>query len=371
MLLTIISFIIILSLLIFVHEFGHFITAKKSGMKVEEFGFGFPPRLWGAKKGETVYSINWIPLGGFVKIKGEDGGGREETDSFSHKPFGQKSLVLSAGVLMNVVFAYLLISVGLMIGLPTAVDTNDLAKNQISNVRVQIAGVVEDSPAKAAGLKMGDYILSLDGQEIKSVQQLKEYVSQNPESEISLGYVRGKQEPAEIKFTPRVMEGFSPEKVLGVNLIQTGLVRYGFFESWYQGLIAAFNLLVAIVMAFYGLFKNLFTGQGLSEAVAGPVGVAALTVQMVELGFSYVLRFTAILSINLAVLNFLPFPALDGGRFVGVLIEKIRRKPNNLKVETIIHNTGFALLMLLVIFITYRDISRYSFGLLEKIKDLF
>ena len=371
MIIPIISFIFILGLLIFVHEFGHFITAKKSGVHVDEFGFGFPPRIWGKKgKDGVIYSINWIPLGGFVKIKGQDGEKPNDPDSFANKSFSKRALILSAGVLMNIILAFFLISVGFMFGLPAAIDDQDIKDVNVRDVKVQISEVLENSPASEQGLMTGFELLKVDDQEITSSNQLADYIKQFSGNSLTLT-VKDNSKPWEVVLEPREIENFSEGKVIGVTLIKTGIVKYGFLKSWYMGLITTWNLLIAIILAFYVLFRDLFIGLGLSSQVSGPVGVAVMTGRVVGLGWSYILQFMAILSINLAVLNFLPFPALDGGRFLFLVIEKIRRKPNNQKIEAIVHNSGFALLMLLVVFITYRDIIRYGGGMLDKIKELF
>lgn len=370
MFLTIIVFIVILGILIFVHELGHFLTAKKSGIKVEEFGFGFPPRMLGVKKGETVYSLNWIPLGGFVKIKGESGQFREEPDSFSHKPFWQRGLVLAAGVLMNVVLAFILLSVGFMFGLPVAVSSDDLLPANSGAIRVQLSGVIENSPAARAGLKVGDQILALDNQAIAKEEEVPVYVQSHQDQPIMVKIKRSAGEIRELAILPEEIAG-ATSRVLGVNLVQTAIIRYGFFESWYRGGLATLDLLWKIISAFYQLLRNLILGLGVSAGLAGPVGVAVMTGQVMDLGLRYILQFAALLSLNLAVINFLPFPALDGGRFLFLVIEKIRRRPNNLRVENAIHNLGFSLLLLLVAIITYRDVIKYGNGVLEKIKELF
>ncbi|HLD27291.1 MAG TPA: site-2 protease family protein [Patescibacteria group bacterium] len=371
MFLTIVAFIVILGILVFVHEFGHFITAKKSGMKVEEFGLGFPPKLWGFKKGGTFYSLNLIPIGGFVKIKGENGEAADEPDSFGHQPFRKKALVLAAGVLMNVVLAFILLSVGFMAGLPSVVDQNDINNNLVGEVKIQIAGVIENSAAALAGLSAGEVILEADGAVMENVEQFQNYIRQNQDRAINLKVKDTGGEIKNVSVTPGELPNFAQGKAIGVSLMQIGNIRYGFLESWYRGLIATFQFLLMIILAFYHLFKDLFSGAGLSAAVAGPVGVAVVTGQMVDLGFIYLMQFTALLSLNLAILNFLPFPALDGGRFIFLLIEKIRGRKNNQKLENAVNNLGFSLLMLAFIFITYRDIARQSGGLIEKVKDLF
>ncbi|MCX6785539.1 MAG: site-2 protease family protein [Candidatus Komeilibacteria bacterium] len=367
---TIIVFILILSLLIFVHESGHFLTARQAGIKVEEFGFGFPPRIWGKKKGGTIYSLNWIPLGGFVKIKGENGEDRQDPDSFGHQGFWVKSLVLAAGVLMNVVLAFILLSFGFMFGLPQALDNSDLNQPYVKDVKVQIIAVVKDSPAEQAGIKANDQIVSLGRQEVKNQDQVLTYIKEHQSEAIALS-VTEEGRLKEFSVKPAEVSGYPGGKALGLNIVQVGLVKYGFWASWYHGAIVTGLLLVKIILAFYGLLKNLIMGAGVAADLSGPVGVAVLTGQVVGLGFAYVIQFAAMLSLNLAVINFFPFPALDGGRFLFLVIEKIRRKPNNQKIENLIHNLGFSLLMLLVVFITYRDLLHYGGGIITAVKGWF
>ncbi len=371
MLFTIIIFILILSLLVFVHELGHFLTAKKSGVKVEEFGFGFPPRLWGIKKGETVYSINWIPLGGFVKLKGEDGSERAATDSFSAQSFGKRGLILSAGVLMNVVLTFILLSIGFMIGLPSALSSEEASRPWVSEKKVQIVQVIKSSPAALSGLEPGDQLLTINGQTVLTDEQVIQTVKEAQGSAVQLTVKKRQGQSLSLTITPAEIKGYGQDKILGVNLAQTGLVKYGFFKSLTQGLAATIALLGKIILAFYDLLKNLLLGRGVSVDLSGPVGVAVMTSQVVDLGLRYVLQFAAMLSLNLAVVNFLPFPALDGGRFLFLIIEKIRRRPNNQKIENFIHNLGFSLLLLLIILITYRDVAQYGGGVLDKLKGWF
>lgn len=371
MFLTIIIFILILSVLVFVHELGHFLVARKTGVKVEEFGLGFPPRAWSVKKGETLYSVNWIPLGGFVRLKGEDGSQREENDSFASKPFWAKGLILAAGVLMNALLAWVIFSAGYMIGLPTALANEDLHKPEVREMQIRIVGVQENSPAQATGLTSGDILLAVNNEPALSQQQVIDFVKNHQDQAVNLKVQKTNGEVEDYSLIPAQIEGSgTTDKVLGVNIMQTGLVRYGFFKSLYRGFIAVGSLLARIAVAFYGLIAGLITGAGLAQELSGPIGVAMLTGQAVNLGVNYVLQFAGLLSLNLAVINFFPFPALDGGRFVFALIEKIRRKPNNRQVENIIHNIGFSLLMLLIVIITYRDVSQ-STGWVEKIKSLF
>lgn len=370
MLLTIIAFILILGLLIFVHELGHFLVAKKMGVKVEEFGFGYPPRIFGKKIRGTIYSLNWIPFGGFVKIFGEDGKYREKRNSFSAKKVWQRALMLVAGVVMNFLLAVLVLGLGHGLGLPAVME--DDQPREMSDIKIQILEVAPDSPAQKAGLLPGDSILELRAatisggcqpcaskQSIKpqSIDDVQSFTKQHQGQTITLLIARGK-DIFEVSLVPRPSPP-AGEGAMGVALAKTGIVAYPWYLAFLKGFESAAILLVTIVMAIGGLLWRLIaTGQGASE-VAGPVGIYILTGQMARLGFIYLLQFTALLSVNLAIINILPFPALDGGRLLFLAIEKIKGKPVNAKVERLIHNVGFAILIILMLAITWRDIARW------------
>jgi regulator of sigma E protease len=375
MFLTIITFIIVFSLLIFAHELGHFWTARKFGIKAEEFGFGFPPRIGGIyKNGEgkwkkvlgskevkdspgTIYSLNWIPLGGFVKIKGENGENENELDSFAGKKIWQRAVVLSAGVGMNIILAMVLISFGLMIGLPETLD-NLPSQARISEKKIQIAVVMADSPAEKAGLVVGDTIISIDKQDFANEGELQNFVAGKVGEELNYEIKRGRED-INLKITPEIRPETDKGGV-GIAIAVTGLVKYPWYLAIWEGAKTTIFLTWAIVVAFYELFKNLIIGHGLSADVAGPVGIAALTGQVAQMGFVYVLQFTVLLSINLAIINFLPLPALDGGRILFLIIEKIKGSPVKREIEATIHNIGFSLLMLLVLIVTFKDIARFG-----------
>lgn len=384
MLLTIIIFILVLSVLVFVHELGHFYVAKKFKVGVEEFGLGFPPRIFGwqiwkeseksAKKWRliknnkeiteedqkfgTVYSLNWLPLGGFVKIKGmENGEEREDKDSFVSHPVWQRFLILSAGVFMNVVLAMILIIIGFMIGMPQTIG--DLGSQaQVSNRKIQIVQVFKDSPAAKAELKIGDVIISINNQQFANYSSLQNYVAEHAGQKLNYQIKRGKAEIVS-QIIPEIRQETGKGGV-GVAISETGLVKYPWHIAIWQGIKTTFILTWAILVAFYELFKGLIFGHGLSAEMAGPVGIATLTGEVARMGFVYLMQFTALLSINLAILNFLPFPALDGGRVLFLIIEKFKGSPVKQELENIIHSIGFALLMLLVLVVTYKDIARFS-----------
>ncbi|HZJ41978.1 MAG TPA: RIP metalloprotease RseP [Patescibacteria group bacterium] len=379
---TIIIFLLVLSVLVFVHELGHFYTARKLGVRADEFGLGFPPRALGfyknkagkwikvsgkksyeeleksedenkiPAKGSTIYSLNWLPLGGFVKIKGENGEGENDEDSFASKKVWKRAVILSAGVIMNVILAWFLFSVGYMIGLPQS--TAELGRNaKISEARVAIVEVVADSPASVAGLEAGDFIVRVDGQEVALETDVQRLIQENQKKEVELLLSNGNDERTVTVYPKESEEGHA---TIGVGIMAAGTVSYPFFSSIVEGLKLTGWMLKEIFVAFGGLISNLFSGESVGAEFAGPIGIANITGQAARLGFVYLLQFTALLSLNLAVINILPFPALDGGRILFLFIEKLKGKPIRRDVEAIAHNIGFILLIALVIFITYKDI---------------
>lgn len=374
---VIIIFLIVLSVLVFAHEFGHFWVARKLGVKAEEFGFGFPPRLLGVyrdKEGkkrivrgnkevkdasDTIFSVNLIPLGGFVKIKGEDGTEKEDPDSFANKKIWKRVSILSAGVIMNVILAMVLFSIGFMIGLPQAVDgIGDRAT--VKEEHIQVSQVLPDSPAEKAEIKAGDIVLGVNGESFNKAEELDEFTSDKQDQELSYRIKRGDEEMTK-EVTPLRLEE-SDDVGIGVGIVTTGLVQYPWYLAVWEGIKTTILLIGAIIIALAGLVKGLIVGESVGGEVGGPVMIASLTGQFAEMGFVYLLQFTSLLSINLAIINFLPIPALDGGRVIFLLVEKIKGSPVRKEVETAIHNFGFLLLILLILVITFNDIFRLIGG---------
>lgn len=389
MILTTIVFILILSLLVLVHEFGHFIVARKMGVKVDEFGLGFPPRAFGIYKGKegkwikvignkeifdiptTLYSLNWFPLGGFVKIKGENGEEASDQDSFANKKIWKRISIISAGVTMNFILAGLLLSLGFMSGLPQVLDEGTKTLT-VKDSQIQIVEILDNSPAAEAGLKLGDVVISIGGKNVFNIDDVNVIISKSEGSEISLILKRG-DETVNSKITPRKLTDQS-EALMGVSLVKTGIVSYPWYKAIYMGFVTAGQLLKAIIIAFYSIIRDLIIGTPVDTDIAGPVGIAVLTGQVVNMGFVYVLEFAALLSLNLAIINFLPIPALDGGRVVFLVLEKIRGRAINARIENMIHTIGFALLMLLVVLVTFHDVLKFSgafAGLWGKVKGFF
>ncbi len=439
--LTVLVFIIILGLLIFVHELGHFLVARKSGITAYEFGFGFPPRIfgiqllkgkkirkvaekeeidvqisdyrteegteiirevvtdkiqeidqitpakkwryiWGKKdtgeergkepgfKEGTIYSINWIPLGGFVKIKGEDGSRVNDPDSFAAKSAWVRIKVLFAGVAMNFVLAWALITFALMIGAP---ETIDGANKKIRDAKIQISQVIPDSPADSMGIKAGDEIIRCKISDDKcrknfeNVSQVQNFINDYKGQEIILQIKRGK-DLIDLKGSPRT-EYPQGQGALGISLAKTAIVEYPWYEAIVKGFTITINIIVLIITTLFDLLKSLIIGEKVAVDVSGPVGIAYLTKQVTQLGLVYILQFAALLSINLGIINGLPIPALDGGRILFIIVEKIKGSPVSRRVENFAHTVGFALLIILMILVTLRDVLKFE--IVGKIGNIF
>ncbi len=358
---SVIIFIIILAVLVFVHELGHFLAAKISGIRVDEFGLGFPPRLIGIKRGETTYSLNAIPFGGFVKIFGENPdeesiSGPDSGRSFVHKHKLLQIFVLASGVIGNIIFAWLVISAGFMIGLPGA--ASEYSSQNVSNVQTVITEVAPGSPAELSGLKPGDAIRSLtvgsDSIRDATMVDVQKFISMHGSDMITLSYSRG-SEQHETTVTPKegIVEG---RPAVGIAMDSIGIVRFGFFQSLYKGAELTFFLLERITVGLFDFLRTALGGGGGFAQVAGPVGIAGMVKDAQVLGFTYLLSFVALISLNLAVINLVPFPALDGGRILFVAIEAVIRRPIKPVVANAANAIGFALLILLMIAVTYHDI---------------
>ena len=364
MILTIIVFILILGLLIFSHEFGHFVAAKKAGMKVEEFGFGFPPRIFGIKKGETLYSINLFPIGGFVKIYGEQRPdkkrkvSKKDKRAFHSRPIWQRAIVIVMGVIMNLLLAAILLSIVHGIGVPTIIGEE--SEQSAKNIQIQIVGVNRNSPAEEAGLKIGDTIkqLTIHNSQltISEVEDVQKFVARYAGEEITLIIKRGK-ETLEKTLLPRISPP-EAEGPMGIALAKTGIITYPWYAAIWQGFKTTGQLIVTFIGLFYHLLKTLILKGVLISEIAGPVGIAVLTSQITKLGLVYILQFTAIISINLAIINVIPFPALDGGRLLFLAIEKIKRSPVSAKIENLVNSIGIALLIALMVLVTFRDVAK-------------
>lgn len=376
MILTLITFLLVLSVLVLVHEFGHFLAAKKAGIKVEEFGLGYPPRLFGKKFRGTIYSLNWLPFGGFVRLYGEQTDKKIKSQTaFCQKNKKTRSLVLLAGVFFNFLLAIVVFAVVYSFsGIPT------------KNDKVKILGVVPGSPAAQSGLKENDTVLKIGEKTLKDSQAFIELIEEEKGQQLLLTIEREKDNPCETQVFGGMIEkesqpAFScqegklllwvvprenpPEQEgpLGVIISDMEMKKYPLWQMPFCGIVEgskeALSWLVLIVQALAGMFFNLFTKGIIPKDVAGPVGIFQVTGLVAQAGFLNVLQFIGILSVNLAVVNLLPLPALDGGRLLYIFIyEGLFRRKSNLVIESIVNTIGIVFLFCLIILITFNDIKR-------------
>ena len=361
---TIILFILVLAVLIFVHELGHFATAKLFGIRVDEFAIGFPPAIFCKKIGETHYSLNMVPLGGYVKIFGEDPDDESMNGPESHRSFvnaakWKQIVILLSGISMNIIFAWLLISISFNFGLQTFLEDQYKAKAQ--NVSVIVLSVQKDSPSDKAGLKEGDSISAIESGSTKiispTVSEVQSVIAESKDNNIKIDYKRGDAtSTVNILTASGVVEG---RKAIGISMGLMGTIKFGFFQSFYEGAKLTFLEAVTINKAIYSFIFGAFKGEtALLSQVAGPVGIAGMVGQASDIGFSYLMGFIAMISINLAMLNLVPFPALDGGRVLFVMIELIIRREIKPAIANWLNLIGFGLLISLMLFVTYKDILR-------------
>ena len=333
-------FIIIvgISLLILVHELGHFLAAKFFNVKVEEFGFGFPPRILAKKIGETRYSLNLLPFGGFVRLLGENPlspiSESERHRSFSHQAAWRRTIIIVAGVLMNFLLGWFIISGLFLFG---------------SARQLGITLVLPDTPAAQIGLREGDLIFGFD-----RAQDFINFVDQNRGKEIVLDVQRG-EELLSFNIVPREKTA-AGEGALGIGIGELGYPKLSFARSLVEGFMTTLKITVAIFTAIINLFIGLLTGSAALQSFVGPIGIFQVANETGALGLPFLFNLVALISLNLLVLNILPFPALDGGRLFFILIEKIKGSPIGAQKESIANAIGFFILLLLMIAVTIKDI---------------
>ncbi len=366
--LTLLIFIIVISILVFVHELGHFLSARRLGVAVEEFGFGFPPRLIGLRRKDTIYSINWIPFGGFVKLKGETADRTSDQDSFAAQSKTRRFLILSAGVIMNYLLTIVLFTIGYSVGLPAAHDPT--APNPaLQDIRPQVIRVEAGSPAAQAGLRVGDVIISAADTPVSNPESLKAIQEQYRDRDLPLVIRHGSSERTVI-VRPTPTE--NDEIRIGIALLNIGHLQYPFPQSLLEGTKTTLNVTGQIFVSFGHLLRDLVVDRKVSQDVSGPVGIIVLTREAFNLGFPYLLQFVALLSATLAVINFLPFPGLDGGRALFVTIEAFRGRAVDQRIESLVHVVGFYLLIALVLLVSVRDVQKFGVGerLLDGLKNV-
>ncbi len=358
---SIILFLIILLVLVFVHEFGHFITAKWAGMRVDEFAFGFPPKIFSKKIGETEYSLNALPLGGYVSIYGEDDDGTKTNPrAFGNRPWYAQVIVLFAGVFMNMLLAYFVFVFIFYGKLDVAVDDVDFLNRPKTDERTVITDVDQKSPAYMAGLKPGDQIIEVKSlnkiANLKKAADVVSFIHSHIDNPVTITYKNnsGVTEDATLAGVYGIIEN---QKALGISVERVGVVQTTFIESIRLGFIRTVDITKQTLVGLKDLIVHLFEGKKVIDTLSGPVGIARMVGQASAFGLSALLSFIATLSINLAIFNLLPIPALDGGRIVMVLFETIFRRKINTKIFSWINIASFALLILLMIVVTIKDVT--------------
>ncbi|MBL7069828.1 MAG: RIP metalloprotease RseP [Candidatus Omnitrophica bacterium] len=349
LMLNIIAVVIVFSILIVVHEFGHFMMAKRCGVKVERFSLGFGPKLISIKKGETEYMISLVPLGGYVKLAGESHQDKltGEGWEFLSKPPGQRFKIVACGPFLNYILGIILFSLVFMIGAPTLTN--------------KVGEVLEDYPAYASGIRPGDKIVSIDGKEVRYWHELTEIMHKKLEGAARLEILR-RESTLNLVIKPKIKE-FKDIFGKDVKIAMVGIapsdeliyIKHNPAESFYRGLVKTFQLTAITFKAIW----NLMIGRlSFRESVTGPVGIFMLTAKAARLGLVYLLNLMAIISTSLAIFNILPIPVLDGGHILFILIEKIRRRPLSPKAQETSVQIGLGILIVLMLFVFYYDIMR-------------
>lgn len=343
---VIITVVIFLSALILVHELGHFLAAKLFSVKVEEFGFGFPPKIIGKKIGETVYSLNLLPFGGFVKITGENG---EETNSqnkhnFSNQLAWKKSVIILSGIIMNIALAWFMIFTTLSIGIQKHLVITDISAN---------------SPAATSELKPGDIILEVKGSSAQLTDPInsKNFINFTKKSsgeKINLIVKRGNNiSPKTLLVRENPPSGEGP---IGVAIFDAGKDSVPFPQSVSETTKIVGENLFMVGKSLLNLIINIFINPSITKNVTGPIGIFNMATETGKMGVIYLAELMSLISLNLAVLNLMPFPALDGGRLLFIIIEKIKGKKISFKTQAITNTIGFIILLALMALVTFRDI---------------
>lgn len=358
--LTVLIFVAVLAVLVLAHEWGHFITARRAGCKVDEFGFGFPPRLWGWKRGETLYTINLLPLGGFVRIHGEGSeDSHEDPRSFQYKSAPWRLLIVAAGVIMNLVVAVVLFAIVAGVGLEREIPKNLPTYAQVSSQRVEVVGVADASVASRAGLRSGDVVRGVEGIATSSVTVAAiQHAFQDQQERVLMVEREGTLQSVAV--TPESLAGDPSRYGIGVLIIDVGTVAYPWYTTPWIGVRDTWISLRDTAQGFGSLISGLIARvPGAADGVSGPVGIAVFTGEIARTGFVPLLYLMGFLSVSLAFINILPIPALDGGRILFILIERLRRgRKVRASVENLAHGIGFLLLLAIIALVTYRDIIR-------------
>lgn len=349
---SILAFIFVFGILVFVHEFGHFLLAKRNGVEVQRFSFGFGPKLLGKKIGNTEYVISAVPLGGYVKMVGDEPGRERKgaSSEFLSKSCGQRAQIVAAGPILNYLLAFFIFSLIFIIGSPT--------------ITTRVGKLLDDYPAKQAGVKEDDIILAVDAEKVEYWQDMVEIIhSKTTNAAIVLDIKRGEQ-LLQISLNPLIKESediFGEKRRIGLVGIypseETTEIRYGWGKSFYKG---AERLLALTRLTYKSLWFMLTRRLSVRDSLTGPIGIFYFTGKVAKLGFVYLLSFMGLLSMSLAIFNFLPVPVLDGGHLFFLLLERLRKRPVSIRIQELAAKAGMIFLISLMLFVIYNDLARFE-----------
>jgi regulator of sigma E protease len=363
----IIFIVFLFALLVILHEWGHYIEAKRNGVEVEEFGIGFPPKVWGKKVRGTLYSVNLLPLGGFVRLKGEDSGD-ERPGTFGGAKYAVKAKVLLAGVGMNLLTAIVILYALCVTGLPAlgaGFEPAFLKSSYAQPKQLILAEVEPKSPAEQAGLKRGDFVLSANGTKLETDEELRNFTKANAGREVML-HTRSKGDERDVSV--KLREPNSTEGYLGVVSQQVYKLRYDPLRAlvaavWVTGalfvatIVGVVGLIIHIPALLLGLFASGVPAA--AETASGPLGIVFIMKSISSLGLAYIFLFMANIAVALAAFNVLPLPALDGGRLAVISAQKVLKRRISPETEAKIHGIGFMCLIGLMLLITAYDLRKY------------
>lgn len=355
MIISILIFIFTLLVLVLIHELGHFLMAKKFGIKVEEFGFGIPPKLFGKKIGETIYSLNALPLGGFVRLLGEDEvGGTQNSRDFRAKPVGQRIIVVTAGVVMNLILAW-------VIFYTVIIYQNFKIIYPTLQPAVYIGHLEKNFPAEQSGINIGDKILKIDNKDVKKIEDARNFIKEKNGQPVtlSLSDLDGKQRQLTV-----VPKNVDKEFLIGVGFSPIAIKQYKTpSEKLFSGITYSYDLTKLTFVGLGRTIHDLIVGniKSVSQSVSGPVGLATISNDILSEGraaLPFYLWFVGVISLTLSIFNTLPIPALDGGRLLFLTVEAVSKRKVREDIEKIVHQIGFAILLTLALLVTYSDISK-------------
>lgn len=343
-----VAFLVVVSVIILAHEAGHFFVARLFGVGIEEFALGFPPRITSVATKRTRYAINSIPLGGYVRLQGEELDAQPKKGDFSTKSWYARAAIVVAGIGSNIILAFIILSITYLVGFTgTTAELNNHAK--IKDPRVGIIEVLSDSHAQKAGVTAGDTLLAINDTTVLHPDDVMRLLETSMTTNLRL---RTAQQTEYVVTIERLNE----EEKIGIGYAGVARVSYPPYWAAYEGVKSTALLTKNISIGFYNLFRKLVVEQKVAAELSGPIGIAYITKDILAISPFYLLQFTAILSVNIALLNLLPIPGLDGGKFLFLLVELIKRKPVAKATEARVQQFGFLLLLLIVIATTYRDI---------------